>query len=174
MEPSNVSAYAALTGKSVKIDDVYASEEFDFTGPRNYDRRTGYRSRSMLVVPMKDREGSVIGVLQLINAVDPETGEICAFSDDVLGLAEALASQAAVALANARLIEETKRLFESLIKVLAVALDAKSPYTGNHVQRVALLNTALAKAVNEAVDGPFADVRFSRDEMGAGCTTSGR
>ena len=165
LDAANVSAYAAMSGRAVNVDDVYESEEFDFTGPRTYDRRTGYRSRSMLVVPMKGHEGSVIGVLQLINALEPESGAVVPFPTRIAGLAQALASQAAVAVTNARLIDETKRLFESLIKVLAVALDAKSPYTGNHVQRVALLNTALAQTISDAADGPFADVTFSRSQL---------
>jgi HD-GYP domain-containing protein (c-di-GMP phosphodiesterase class II) len=97
--------------------------------------------------------------------LDPQTGGIIAFRPEVVDLADALASQAAVAVTNARLIEETKNLFESLIRVLAVALDAKSPYTGNHVQRVALLNSALAQAIGEASDGPFAHVSFTRDQL---------
>lgn len=162
---SNVSAYVALTGETVNIEDVYESEEFDFTGPRKYDAKTGYRSKSMLVVPMKNHEGEIIGVLQLMNAKDKKIGTITAFPDAVVDLTRAFASQAAVALENAHLIKEIKDLFESLIQVLAVAVDAKSPYTGNHVQRVAMLNVSIAQAINEADEGPFADVFFNEQEM---------
>ena len=165
LEKSNVSAYAAITRKTVNIADVYESEEFDFTGPRKYDAKTGYRTKSMLVVPMEDHEGGLIGVLQLINALHPETGKVIAFPDGIVDIVRALASQAAVAILNANLVQETKDLFESLIRVLAVAVDAKSPYTGNHVQRVAEFTMWLARAVNDAEEGPLADVRFTDDQL---------
>jgi len=165
LDRANVSAYAALEQKTVNIEDVYESEEFDFSGPRRYDSVTGYRSKSMLVVPMKNHEGNIIGVLQLMNSVDPQTGEVIRFHDEVVGLTEALASQAAVAITNASLIEETKALFESLIRVMATAIDAKSLYTGNHIERVALLNLFLARAINEKTEGPLAGVQFSEKEL---------
>ena len=165
LEKSNVSAYAALMEKTVEIDDVYDSDEFDFTGPIRFDEINDYRTRSMLVVPMKNHEDSVIGVLLLINATDPKAGTVTAFPAEAINLIEALASQAAVAITNASLIQETKNLFESLIKVLGVAVDAKSKYTGNHVQRVAEFNLVLAQAINETTDGPFADVYFSEEEL---------
>ena len=165
LDMANVSAYAAIQGKTIHIEDVYRSAEFDFSGPRKYDKMTGYRSRSMLVVPMKNHHGDVIGVLQLINATEPETGAVGAFSDEAVNLAEALASQAAVAITNASLVEEIKNLFDSLIRVLATAIDMESPYTGNHVQRVAELNVVLAKAINEKRDGPFAGVHFTDEQL---------
>lgn len=162
---SNVSAYAALEEKTVKIEDVYRCNEFDFSGPRRYDHITGYCSKSMLVVPMKNHEEDVIGVLQLMNAIDPQSGEVVEFPDRTVGLTEALASLAAVAITNAGLIQETKEIFESLIKVLAVALDAESEYTSNHIQRVAILNLFIAQAINEKTDGPFADVHFDENQL---------
>jgi len=165
MDRSNVCAYAAILGQTVSIEDVYSSREFDFSGPRVYDRKTGYRSTSMLVVPMKNHEGSVIGVLQLLNAIDPVRRAVIPFAPDLTTLVEALASLAAVAIENATLIRETKGLFHSLVKVLAAAIDAKSHHTGNHVQRVALLNTFLAQAVNRATEGPLREVTFSDKQM---------
>lgn len=165
LEKTNVSAYAALLGRTVRIEDVYKSEEFDFSGPRRFDEATGYRARSMLVVPMKNHEKAVIGVVQLINATDPETGQVVGFSDDAVHLAEAMASQAAVAITNAGLVEEIRNLFNSLVKVLATAIDRKSHYTGNHVQRVAEFNVMIAKAIHDKTAGPFADVRFSDGEL---------
>ncbi|HNY27818.1 MAG TPA: HD domain-containing phosphohydrolase [Candidatus Sumerlaeota bacterium] len=166
MEKTNVSAYAALLRQTVRVEDVYDEhDEFDFSGPRRYDALTGYHSRSMLVVPMKDHEDEVIGVLQLINALKPGTREVIGFSDESVNLAEALASQAAVAISNANLIEETRNLFESLIQVLATATDQKSHYTGNHIQRVAEFNVFLAQAINDKTDGPFANVHFSAREL---------
>jgi HD-GYP domain-containing protein (c-di-GMP phosphodiesterase class II) len=165
LSPSNVSAQAALQGRTIRIDDVYESSEYDFSGPRRYDAQTGYRSKSMLVVPMRNHEREIIGVLQLINRVDPETKAVTPFPEFTVSLAESLASQAAVAITNASLIEETRNLFESLIRVLATAIDQKSPYTGNHVQRVAEFNLALARAINAKHDGKFADVHFSDKQL---------
>jgi len=162
---SNVSGRAALTGSTIRIEDVYSSTEFDFEGPRNYDAQTGYKSRSMLVCPMKDTGGKVIGFLQLMNSIDQETGKVRGFCDDDVHICEALASQAAVAVTNAHLVTELNNMMDALIKVLGVAVDAKSAYTGNHVQRVATLNVALASAVSASSDPPFSDVSFSEKQL---------
>ncbi|MBU2055648.1 MAG: GAF domain-containing protein [Proteobacteria bacterium] len=161
----NVSAYAALTGKTVNIPDVYHAEGFDFKGTRTFDGQTGYRSKSMLVVPMKNHENDIIGVLQLLNARDEESGEVVTFSYECGEMTESLASQAAVALSNNRLIHDLENLIESFIRSIATAIDEKSPYTGGHVRRVAELTTDITKKINEATDGPYAGVRFSEDEL---------
>jgi HD-GYP domain-containing protein (c-di-GMP phosphodiesterase class II) len=153
---SMVAAYAALTGKTVNIPDAYTAEGFDFTGTRNFDKKTGYRSKSFLTVPMRNHENEIIGVLQLINATDPRTGEIVPFSASDQRLAESLASQAAIALTNRMLINQLEELFESFISLINLAIDEKSPYTGGHCQRVPQLTMMLAEAVNETGDGPLA------------------
>jgi HD-GYP domain-containing protein (c-di-GMP phosphodiesterase class II) len=153
---SMVAAYAALTGKTVNIADAYAAEGFDFSGTRAFDSKTGYRSKSFLTVPMRNHEHETIGVLQLINAQDPESGEIVAFSDSDQRLAESLASQAAIALTNRMLINQLEQLFESFINLINSAIDEKSPYTGGHCQRVPVLTMMLAEAVNDTREGPLA------------------
>jgi len=165
---SNVSAYAANTSKLVNISDVYEDDEstgFDFVGPRNYDKFFGYHTKSMLSVPMKNHEDEIIGVLQLINAKDQESGELIPFTDEYVTLSESLASQAAVALTNAKLINDLKDLFDSFIKSTAGAIERKSPYTGGHIRRVAMLTMMIAHKVNEMSEGPYADVHFSDDEL---------
>lgn len=162
---ANVASYVALTGQPVNIPDVYESDIFDFTGPRTYDVSTGYRSKSMLVMPMKNHENDIIGVLQLLNALDPECREIIPFSGEYVDLIASLASQAAVALTNAQLIQDLQDLFYSFIKSIAMAIDAKSPYTGGHVRRVVDLALMLAAGINETHDGPFAGVCFNEDEI---------
>jgi HD-GYP domain-containing protein (c-di-GMP phosphodiesterase class II) len=152
-----VAAYAALTGKTVNIADAYTAEGFDFSGTRAFDSKTGYRSKSFLTVPMRNHENEIIGVLQLINASDPVTGEIIAFSASDQRLAESLASQAAIALTNRMLINQLEQLFESFINLINTAIDEKSPYTGGHCQRVPMLTMMLAEAVNDTVDGPLRD-----------------
>jgi HD-GYP domain-containing protein (c-di-GMP phosphodiesterase class II) len=156
-----VAAYAALTGKTVNIADAYAAEGFDFTGTRAFDHKTGYRSKSFLTVPMRNHEHEIIGVLQLINAQDPRTGEIVAFSASDQRLAESLASQAAIALTNRMLINQLEQLFESFVNLMNTAIDEKSPYTGGHCQRVPVLTMLLAEAVNETKEGPLKDFHMS-------------
>ena len=158
---SMVAAYVALTGKTVNIPDAYTAEGFDFSGTRNFDKKTGYRSKSFLTVPMKNHENESIGVLQLINAADPRTGEIVPFSPSDQRLAESLASQAAIALTNRMLIIQLEELFESFINLMNSAIDEKSPYTGGHCQRVPQLTMMLAEAVNEMDAGPLAAFTMS-------------
>ena len=161
----NVSAFVANAGEPVNIPNVYEVDGFDFSGVRAYDKHTNYLSKSMLVIPMRNYKDEIIGVLQLINAQDPETGEVIAFANEYQILTEALASQAAVALDNATLIHELQNLFESFIRTIAAAIDEKSPYTGGHIERVANLTMDIAKRINATTEGPFADVEFTEDEL---------
>jgi len=131
-EPNNsmVVAYSVLHDQTINIADAYTERGFDFSGTKNFDSKTGYRSRSFLTVPMKNHEDETIGVLQLINATDRETGDIVPFSAADMNLAESLASQAAVAMTNRLLINQLEELFESFINLINAAIDDKSPYTG--------------------------------------------
>jgi HD-GYP domain-containing protein (c-di-GMP phosphodiesterase class II) len=113
---------------------------------------------------MKNHEGEIIGVLQLINCQDPASGEIVAFSPSDQRLAESLASQAAIALTNRALINQLENLFESFISMINQAIDEKSPYTGGHCQRVPQLTMMLAEAVNDTADGPLADFRMNEKD----------
>jgi HD-GYP domain-containing protein (c-di-GMP phosphodiesterase class II) len=159
---SLVAAYAALNKQTVNIADAYSEPNFDFSGTRRFDERTGYRSQSFLTVPMKDNEGDVIGVLQLLNAKHPQTGEVVAFSSADQSLAESLASQAAIAITNRNLMTQLEALFESFISMINLAIDEKSHYTGGHCQRVPSLTMMLAEAVNATNEGPLAE--FSMDD----------
>ncbi|MCE5262233.1 MAG: GAF domain-containing protein [Deltaproteobacteria bacterium] len=161
----NVSAHVALTGRTINIPDVYDAGDFDFQGTRKFDAQTGYRSKSMLVVPMTNHENDIIGVLQLLNARNDEKSEVIPFSPECQEITESLASQAAVALSNNRLIHDLEELMDSFIRAIATAIDEKSPYTGGHVRRVAGLTMAIARRINEVTAGPYADVRFSADQM---------
>jgi HD-GYP domain-containing protein (c-di-GMP phosphodiesterase class II) len=161
--PNNtmIAAYAALTHKTINVADAYTEEGFDFSGTRNFDKRTGYRSKSFLTVPMRNHEGEVIGVLQLLNATDPATGRVTTFGEQDQRLAESLASQAAIALTNRLLIQQLEVLFESLIELINHAIDDKSPYTGGHCKRVPVLTMMLAEAAHAAQHGPLAPFRMS-------------
>jgi HD-GYP domain-containing protein (c-di-GMP phosphodiesterase class II) len=156
-----VAAYVAINDRTVNIADAYTEEGFDFSGTRNFDKRTGYRSSSFLTVPMKNHEGEIIGVLQLINALDASTGQVTVFSDEDRRLAESLASQAAIALTNRLLIQQLEVLFESLIELINTAIDDKSPYTGGHCKRVPTLTMMLAEAASAAVGGPLSSFRMT-------------
>ncbi len=158
---SMVVTYAVHHDKSVNIADAYTEEGFDFSGTKNFDKKTGYRSQSFLTVPMKNHEGEIIGVLQLLNAKEPSTGRVVAFSDADRKLAESLASQAAIALANRLLINHLEMLFESFISLINAAIDDKSPYTGGHCERVPVLTMMLAEAVNNCRVGPLKDFTMS-------------
>lgn len=162
---SNVSAHVAITQETVNIGDVYAEQSFNFEGPRAFDQHSGYRTQSMLVVPMCNHENDVIGVLQLINAKDQSTGKVISFSGKAQELAESLASLAAVALTNKLLIVELENLLDAFIQTIAIAIDEKSPYTGGHVRRVVDLTMRIAEKINQAQDGYFASTRFSGDEL---------
>ncbi len=164
---SHVSSYVALQDETVNIPDVYEAEGFDFTGPRNYDATTGYRSKSMLVIPMKNHENDIIGVLQLLNAQNPDTDEVIPFSVEYVDLVASLASQAAVALTNAQLIQDLTDLFDAFIRSIATAIDEKSPYTGGHINRVVDLTMMIAEKISQTDQGPFKELFFDENEMQA-------
>ena len=162
---ANVSAYVAISGETVNIADVYNTLGFNFEGTKKFDRSTGYLSKSMLVVPLRNHENDIIGVLQLLNALDPATGEIIDFSSEYQEMILSLASQAAVSLSNNGLILDLENLLESFIKTIATAIDEKSPYTGGHVKRVAELTMTMARKINSVNYGKFAGFEFSVDQL---------
>lgn len=161
----NVSAHCALTGMPVNIPDVYSAKGFDFQGTKDFDATTGYRSQSMLVIPMRDHEEEIIGVLQLINARALDTGLVGPFPDEEVEMVTALASEAAVAVTNMRLVRGLENLLNSFIQTIADAIDEKSPYTAGHILRVAAVTECLVEQINGATQGPFADVSFSAAEV---------
>lgn len=153
---SSVAAYAANFGQSINIQDIYQADVFNFSGMRLFDTQYHYHSQSFLTVPMKNHEGELIGVLQLINAIDPETGAVHSFSETDQRFIEALSSQAAVAITNQQLVLQLEKLFEALVNMINIGLDEKSPYTGRHCQMVPELTMMLAEAVHRTDKGPLA------------------
>ena len=158
---ASVAAYAAHFGVSVNIEDVYKADVFNFSGMVDFDRQRNYHSQSFLTVPMSDHEGELVGVLQLINAIDAETGAIRAFSSTDQRFIEALAAQAAVALTHQRLIRQLEELLEALVNLINIGIDEKSPYTGRHCQFVPELTMMLAEAVHATETGPMAGFRMT-------------
>ncbi|MCG8379448.1 MAG: GAF domain-containing protein, partial [Proteobacteria bacterium] len=133
-KPNNhmVAAACVIGGETVNIPDAYTSEDYDFSGTRNFDNKMGYRSTSFLTVPMTNHENDIIGVLQLINAMKKDSNKVIPFSMLDQQLVESLASQAAVTITNKTLIDAQKNLFDSFIQLIADAIDEKSPYTAGH------------------------------------------
>lgn len=165
-EPNHqhVCTHVALIGETVNIPDVYSESRFDLSGTRRFDAETGYCTRSMLAIPLKPRNGEVVGVLQLMNSIDPESGEIRAYPPEEIGYLEALASQAAIALDNRNLLMASKELFNAFIRMIAGAIDAKSPYTGGHCSRMPEIAIMLAEAASDTQEVPFKDFKLSGED----------
>lgn len=161
---ASVAAYAANQACSVNIEDVYNATEFNFSGMRQFDQQFGYHSQSFLTVPMRDHQGELLGVLQLVNATDPDSGKIVAFNQTDQRFIEALAAQAGVALTNQQLIIQLEQLLEALVNLINIGLDEKSPYTGRHCQLVPKLTMMLADAAHAAQQGPLAGFRLTEAE----------
>ncbi len=158
-----VAALCALEGKMINIPDVYETKDFNFEGTKKFDKSTGYRTKSMLVIPMKNHEDTVIGVVQLLNKMDSE-GHPITFTNDDKQLIESMASQAAVSITNNRLIAELENLLDSFIKSIATAIGEKSEYTGGHINRVAEIAETLTNAINEDTT-VFSHINFNKDEV---------
>lgn len=154
---SMVVTRAVIENKPINIIDAYNTEGYDFSGTYEFDKSTGYHSKSFLAVPMKNHENDVIGVLQLINAKDIGTGNIIPFSEGDQHLVESLASQAAVAITNKQLIDSWNELFNSLVQLIATAIDEKSPHTSGHCKRLPIITMFLADAAHNTREGIFKD-----------------
>lgn len=165
-QPNNnmVAVCAVNNRRTINVADAYTDSTYDFSGTRRFDQLNSYRSKSLLAVPMKDQQGQIIGVLQLINSLHPGTGEIQAFSMADQSLVEWLASQAAIALSNRLLLTQLETLFESLIKLINTAIEDKSKYTGGHCSRVPELTLMLADAAAQTTQGPLADFTMSEQD----------
>lgn len=175
IDTTSIAGYAAATGEILNIPDAYRIRTLPFRMNRDFDRKFGYRTKSMLVVPMKNQKDEVIGVLQLINAkknaqaklISPAlvAAEVISFSRRSQELASSLASQAAVALENNLLYQDIQRLFEGFVKASVTAIEARDPTTFGHSERVAKLTVGLAEAVDRSDSGPYKDIHFSGQEI---------
>ncbi len=147
LSPGSMAGYVASTGEVLNIPDVYDLQaDSRFTFNKNYDKMNDYRTRSMLLVPMRDAEGDILGVLQLINAKD-EKGEVHPFDPSIQNLVLSLASQAAVALRNARLTEALKEAYYDTIFRLSVAAEFRDEDTATHIQRMSNYSALIARAM---------------------------
>ena len=176
VDRSSLAGYTAVTGEPLVIDDAYfLPPDVEYSINRSFDERHGYRTKSMLVLPMKDHKEEVIGVLQLINRKrDPEAvlaapadveHQVVPYSRRTVELVTALAGQAAVAIENSRLYEEIERLFEGFVKAAVHAIEQRDPTTFGHSGRVANMTVGLAGVVDRAEDGAYRSVTFTREQI---------
>ncbi len=152
-------SHSAVTGEVINIPDVYSAIPFDVSAARSMDKKTGYRTQSMLVIPLKDHIDDIIGVIQLINA--QEDNRTIPFSEEVTKLVRSFASLGAISLTNQALVKGMERLFSSFAKTIAKAIDEKSPHTGGHCRRVPELTLMIADAIHNETRGPLADFTMS-------------
>lgn len=148
MKEENVCSYAAIHREVVNISDVYASSRFDFSGPRQYDSLTGYHTQSQLVVPLANNENELIGVLQLINAMDEE-GNVIAFNEEYEIIIRALGAIAAIELTNLSYVEALKAQIYSFVEALTTALEKRTPYNALHTRNVEKYASLLADYITE-------------------------
>ncbi|WP_372861718.1 GAF and HD-GYP domain-containing protein [Pseudoalteromonas sp.] len=156
-------AHAVNSGEYINIPDAYAVLPFDMSAARNMDSRTGYRTKSMLTIPLKDHVDDIIGVIQLINTKD-EQGNIIPFSDELVTLTRSFASLGAISLTNSTLIKGMEELFTTFAETIAMAIDEKSPHTGGHCKRVPALTLMLADAIHANTKGPLASFSMSESD----------
>lgn len=148
LREENVCAYSAIHRQTINIQDVYHNEEFDFSGPKSYDSMTGYHTKSILVIPLQNHENELIGVLQLINAMD-EQGNVTAFDPGFERIVLSLASQAAISISNMRYIQEIKGLLYSFVEAMATVVDRRTPYNANHTRNVAMYASEFVDYLNQ-------------------------
>jgi HD-GYP domain-containing protein (c-di-GMP phosphodiesterase class II) len=176
IDHASLAGYAASTGEPLIIPDVYLlPDNVSYKQNRSFDEKFGYRTRSMLVIPMRTHLDEVIGVLQLINrkrtpdarltSTDVVDREVLPFDARSVELVTALASQAAVAIENGRLYEDIERLFEGFVTAAVTAIESRDPTTSGHSSRVATFTCGLAEAVDRVGDGPYRNTRFSKDQL---------
>lgn len=148
MTKENVSGYVGLTGEILNIDDVYENNEFDFSGPQKYDKISGYRTKSMLVLPLRDHKNKVIGVMQLINSKN-SMGDIVPFDKGIQKILLSLASQAAISVTKTKLIEEIENVFTGFVRVMVTSLDAQTSYNANHTKNMVRMANLFIDYIND-------------------------
>jgi len=176
IDHTSLAGYAATEGEPLVIEDVYMlPPDVEYSFNQSFDQRYGYRTKSVLVIPMQNHHGDVIGVLQLINRkrdfaarlASPEEAarQLIAYSPHTLKIVKALAGQAAVSVENSQLYEAIERLFEGFVKAAVHAIEQRDPATSGHSERVASRTVALAKVVDRVSDGVFRGINFDRDQI---------
>ena len=163
---SSLVAHSVNTQKTVNIKDVYKHDdkELDFSGARKFDKKTGYRTKSVLVMPIKDYQGNIQGVIQMINAQDFESGETIAFNKQIVDDLENFTTQVGSYMNQRKLLQDMENLFEALIQLIAKAIDKKSHYTGKHCERVPILAEMISSELCKQKEGKFKNFNLNKDE----------
>ena len=156
LSEENVCACGVLYRRLINIPDVYESSRFDFSGPKKYDAMTGYHTQSMLVVPLEDDREHVIGVVQLINALD-ENGQIIPFAGEYEQILLAMGSQAAICLTNMNYAHQIRKMLDSYVKVMSTAIDARTPYNANHTKNMVIYATRFIDWLQNNYPGQYFD-----------------
>ena len=162
MDEKYVCAYSAIHRKCINIPDVYQNSVFDWQGPKEYDKLTGYHTKSMLVLPLINHEDELIGVMQLMNARDDDN-QVCDFDQDQEFITQSLASQAAISLSNMNMIRELKELMYSFVSSFATVIDARTPYNAKHTNNVARYCVEFIDFLNEKHDEGESDLYVPAD-----------
>jgi HD-GYP domain-containing protein (c-di-GMP phosphodiesterase class II) len=172
---SSIAGYVARNGETVLIEDAYHLPiGVPYNVNRRFDLDSGYRTKSILALPMRNPKDEIVGVVQLINAkrdymskldtLERVTREVIPFSSRQKDIVSSLASQAAVAYENSQLYESIQRLFEGFVKAAVVAIESRDPTTSGHSFRVANLTVSLAEAVDRDTK-IFNEINFTREQM---------
>ncbi len=164
MTQGNVCSYAALHREIINIPDVYDSTRFDFSGPKKYDALTGYHTQSLLVIPIENNEDELIGVLQLLNAMD-ENGNIIPFDKEYEIIIRSLGAQAAIEMTNLQYVKDIKRSQRSFVEAMAAAIDERTPYNGSHTRKVAEYSAMIAVYINKQHQAGKCDEYFDEQRM---------
>lgn len=149
---------------SLYFDDVYETKDYDISGTLDFDSKSKYRCKSMLTIPLKNHEEEVLGVIQFINAMDKDK-HVVPFTPEHRSMLSSLASQAAIALSNRKLIESLEGLLNEFIRSIAGAIERKSKYSSDHISRVATLTEMIAARINESKGKYFGGRQFSSVEL---------
>lgn len=165
MLEENVCAYSAIHREVVNIKDVYCSERFDFKGPKKYDAITGYRTKSMLVFPMEATDGEIVGVIQLMNAMD-EAGEITVFTAEDEFVLRFLGSLGAISITNMKYADEIKEQMYSFADAFATAVDERTPYNGSHTKKVTAYVSMFSHYINHLHENGLCDEYFDENRSG--------
>ena len=159
----NVCAASVIERKTINIPDVYHCDDYDFSGPRNYDKINKYKTTSVLVVPMTNDYNEIIGVMQLINATDAE-GSVIAFSKEDVAIIEALSSQTAVTLTNTGHSKQINNLLFGFVRVISTGIDQITPYNANHTKNIVRYANAFFD-YQEKINGPYKVEVIERREI---------
>ena len=176
LDHASLAGYVCSTGENLVIDDVYfLPPDVEYSFNRSFDERVGYRSKSMLTVPMRNHHDEVIGAVQLINrkrdplvkltGADVVERQVIPYSRHTVNIVSALAGQAAVSIENSLLYQNIEQLFEGFVRASVIAIESRDPTTFGHSERVATMTVGLAEVVDRTGAGPYSDINFSRDQL---------